>query len=138
MIMSERLRNLRCMRTPCNDSLFRPFQGLAGFVGFVNPGRLKPVSKLEFFTPKALHNLAQGITLGLYVYLFIPTLKALNKSQPRNCQTLSGSGPSLASFPAVPRRAKLSNAFGVSDAQTSFDTNSLALGYSISPLWGFR
>lgn len=32
-----------------------------------------------FFTPKALHNLAQGITLGTGFYLFIPTLKALNR-----------------------------------------------------------
>ncbi len=71
------------------------------------------VSKLEFFTPKALHNLAQGITLGPCLFIH-PTLKALNK--PRNndiVKPFSGYGPSPDPFPGVLRRAKLSNAFGV-------------------------
>jgi hypothetical protein len=38
------------------------------------------VSKLDFFTPKALHNLAQGITLGLSLFIHPSTLKALNTS----------------------------------------------------------
>jgi hypothetical protein len=29
------------------------------------PGAVEACVKLEFFTPKALHDLAQGITLGL-------------------------------------------------------------------------
>jgi hypothetical protein len=43
-----------------------------------DPPATEALIELEFFTPKALHNLAQGITLGLSL-LFISTLKALNK-----------------------------------------------------------
>src|SRR2546430_6766270 len=64
------------------------------------PLATEAVLKLEFFTPKALYNLAQGITLGLSI-LFIPTLKALNK--PLNNEIVKpfqGRGHHLTRIPA--------------------------------------
>ena len=85
----------------------------------VPPRYTEGVLELEFFTPKALHNLAQGITLGLSL-LFIPTLKALNKPPNNDILKPFQGGPSLFTFPGVLRRAKLSHAFGVSDGSDEF------------------
>jgi hypothetical protein len=47
------------------------------------PRAVEPVSKVDFLTPKAFHNSAQGNTLGLG-RAFEPTLKALNNDRMRN------------------------------------------------------
>ncbi|MDX6445963.1 MAG: hypothetical protein QOH71_3037 [Blastocatellia bacterium] len=44
------------------------------------PGLEESVSKVDFLTPKAFHNSAQGNTLGLG-RAFEPTLKALNNDR---------------------------------------------------------
>jgi hypothetical protein len=58
------------------------------------------VSKLEVLTPKALHYLAQGITLG-HVFFIHPTLKALNKPLNNDIiKPFQGMDQRLTRFPA--------------------------------------
>jgi hypothetical protein len=49
------------------------------------PAATESVSKVDFLTPKAFHNSAQGNTLGLG-RAFEPTLKALNNDRMQNPQ----------------------------------------------------
>jgi hypothetical protein len=82
------------------------------------PSAEESVSKLNFFTPKAFSNLAQGNTLG-GGGAPEPTLKALNidpRAKPtteRIIKPLQGTRSLGGSDPRVLPWAKLENAFGV-------------------------
>ncbi|MDX6444158.1 MAG: hypothetical protein QOH71_1232 [Blastocatellia bacterium] len=82
------------------------------------PVAVEVVSKVDFLTPKAFPNSAQGNTLGLG-RAFEPTLKALNSYRMQNSQVSEIFKPlqgnkSLGIFdPRVLPWAELGNAFGV-------------------------
>ena len=98
-------------------------------LGGMDPPATEAVLELEFFTPKALHNLAQGITLGLSL-LFVPTLKALNK--PLNNEIVKpfqGRDGRLTLFPACYAGLSYRTPSAYLMAQTSFHTFSTAWWY---------
>jgi hypothetical protein len=85
---------------------------------FLIPLATEAVSKVDFLTPKAFHNSAQGSTLG-FGRAFEPTLKALNSYRMQNPQVneflnpYRVINPSGSLIPGVLPWAELGNAFGV-------------------------
>jgi hypothetical protein len=104
------------------------------------PGAIEPV---DFLTPKAFHNSAQGNTLGLG-RAFEPMLKALNNDRMHNPQVNEFLNPyrvinPFGIFdPRVLPWAELGNAFGVwrshLHVSSTFDTTSIATGWPSRPM----